>query len=75
MCSLAEMAAVVLRVALEAVIEPHYPAGPNGGRRPFPLAVMLRIYCLQQCANLSDPGAEEVLYDICSMRAFAGLAL
>ena len=45
------------------------------GRRPFPLAVMLRIYCLQQWYNLSDPGAEEVLYDICSMRAFAGLVL
>jgi IS5 family transposase len=29
---------------------------------------MLRIYCLQQWYNLSDPGAEEVLYDICSMR-------
>src|SRR6478736_4564642 len=53
---LAEMAAVVPWVALEAVIEPHYPkAGPNGGRRPFPLAVMLRIYCLQQWYNLSDP--------------------
>ena len=73
---LAEMAAVVPWVALEAVIEPHYPkAGANGGRRPFPLAVMLRIYCLQQWYNLSDPGAEEVLYDICSMRAFAGLEL
>src|SRR6187549_3185621 len=73
---LAEMVAVVPWVALEAVIEPHYPkAGPNGGRRPFPLAVMLRIYCLQQWYNLSDPGAEEVLYDICSMRAFAGLEL
>ena len=35
----------------------------------------LRIYCLQQWYNLSDPGAEEVLYDICSMRAFAGLEL
>src|SRR6476646_9533203 len=36
---LAEMAAVVPWVALEAVIEPHYPrAGPTGGRRPFPLA-------------------------------------
>ena len=73
---LAEMAAVVPWVALEAVIEPHYPkVGPNGGRRPFPLAVMLRIYCLQQWYNLSDPGAEEVLYDICSMRTFAGLEL
>lgn len=38
---LAEMAAVVPWVALEALIEPHYPkAGPSGGRRAFPLAVM-----------------------------------
>jgi IS5 family transposase len=70
------MAAVVPWDVLEALIEPHYPkAGPNGGRRPFPLAVMLRIYCLQQWYSLSDPGAEEALYDLCSMRAFAGLEL
>ena len=36
---------------------------------------MLRIYCLQQWYSLSDPGAEEALYDIQSMRAFAGLEL
>jgi IS5 family transposase len=73
---LAEMAAVVPWAALEAVIEPHYPKiGPKGGRRPFPLGVMLRIYCLQQWYNLSDPGAEEALYDIQSMRAFCGLEL
>ena len=71
---LAEMAAIVPWARLEAVIEPHYPRlGPQGGRRPFPLAVMLRIYCLQQWYNLSDPGAEEALYDIQSMRAFCGL--
>ena len=70
------MAAVVPWAALVAVLEPHYPkAGPLGGRRPFPLPVMLRIYCLQQWYNLSDPGAEEALYDIQSMRAFAGLEL
>jgi IS5 family transposase len=34
---------------------------------------MLRIYCLQQWYNLSDPGAEEALYDIQSMRAFCDL--
>jgi len=46
---LAEMAAVVPWDALEAVIAPHYPKlGPQGGRRPFPLIAMLRIYCLQQ---------------------------
>ena len=73
---LAEMAAIVPWVALEALIDPHYPKlGPQGGRRPFPLSTMLRIYCLQQWYNLSDPGAEEVLYDIQSMRAFAGLDL
>ncbi len=58
------------------MIEPHYPMlGPQGGRRPFPLLVMLRIYCLQQWYSLSDPGAEEALCDIQSMRAFAGLEL
>ena len=73
---LGEMAAVVPWVKLEALIEPHYPKmGPQGGRRPFPLPVMLRLYCLQQWYNLSDPGAEEALYDIQSMRAFCGLEL
>lgn len=73
---LAAMAAVVPWGKLEELIEPHYPKmGPQGGRRPFPLAVMLRIYCLQQWYNLSDPGAEEALYDIHSMRAFCGLEL
>jgi len=73
---LAEMAAVVPWSALASVVEPHYPrVGPQGGRRPFPLAVMVRIYCLQQWYRLSDPGAEEALYDIQSMRAFCGLEL
>ena len=73
---LAEMMTVVPWGALEAVIEPHYPKiGPKGGRRPFPLATMLRVYCLQQWYNLSDPGAEEALYDIQSMRTFCGLEL
>src|SRR3981189_514380 len=70
------MAAAVPWSALEAVIAPHYPKeGPQGGRRAFPIAVMLRIYCLQQWYNLSDPGAEEALYDIQSMRAFCNLEL
>jgi len=73
---LGEMSAVVPWGMLERLIEPHYPKiGPQGGRRPFPLGTMLRIYCLQQWYNLSDPGAEEALYDIQSMRAFARLEL
>jgi IS5 family transposase len=73
---LAEMVRIVPWGVLEALIEPHYPKiGPQGGRRPFPLSTMLRIYCLQQWYSLSDPGAEEALYDMQSMRAFAGLEL
>ena len=73
---LSEMGRIVPWSTLAAVIEPHYPKlGPQGGRRPFPLPTMLRIYCLQQWYTLSDPGAEEALYDIQSMRAFAGLEL
>jgi IS5 family transposase len=71
---LAEMEAVVPWSRLLDLIEPHYPKAGNG-RRPYPLAVMLRIYFLQQWYQLSDPGAEEALYDIQSMRAFAGLEL
>ena len=39
---------------LEARIERHYPKAGRG-RRPYPLAVMLRIHCVQLCYNLSDP--------------------
>jgi len=57
---LSQMGVVVPWAKLEALIEPHYPKmGPQGGRRPFPLPSMLRIYCLQQWYNLSDPGARK----------------
>ena len=71
---LGEMDAVVPWATLLGLIEPHYPKAGNG-RRPYPLEVMLRVYFLQQWYQLSDPGAEEALYDIQSMRAFAGLEL
>lgn len=45
------------------VIEPIYPKAGNG-RRPYPLDTMLRIYCMQQCYNLSDYAMEDVLYEI-----------
>ena len=74
---LSEMDPVVPWSKLEAVIEAHYPKAnlTGGARRPFPLTVMLRIYVLQQWYQLSDPGAEEALFDIPSMRQFAGLDL
>ena len=71
---LAEMDQVVPWTRLCALIETHYPkASPAGGRPPLPLERMLRIYCLQQWYNLSDPGAEEALYDSITMRRFAGV--
>ncbi len=36
---------------------------------------MLRVYCLQQRYQPSDPGAEEALQDVQSMRAFEGLEI
>jgi IS5 family transposase len=36
---------------------------------------MLRIYFMQNWFNLSDPGAEDALYDSESMRRFAGIEL
>jgi len=72
---LAEMDQVMPWTRLLALIEPHYPKGsPAGGRPPLPLERMLRIYCLQQWYNLSDPGAEEALYDSITMRQFAGVS-
>jgi IS5 family transposase len=73
---LAEMEAVVPWSRLLALIEPHYPkAGPKGGRPPMPLETMLRVYFLQQWYALSDPLAEEMLYDSDAMRHFAGIEL
>ena len=51
-----------------------YPK-PGQGRHPIPAAVMLRIYFLQQWYGLSDPGMEDSLYDVESMRRFAGVDL
>jgi IS5 family transposase len=71
---LAQMDAIVPWKRLCALIEPHYPSGELG-RPPIPLERMLRIYFLQQWFNLSDPAVEEALYDMVSMRAFAGIDL
>ncbi len=71
---LGEMDAVVPWAVLEALIAPHYPK-PGNGRQPYPLAVMLRIDFLQQWYQISDPAAEEALYDSNAMRQFARLEL
>ncbi|SEP25108.1 transposase, IS5 family [Salinihabitans flavidus] len=73
---LAEMHAVVPWGHLLALIEPHYPkVGPSGGRPSILLETMLRVYFLQNWYALSDPMAEETLYDSEAMRRFAGIEL
>src|ERR1700693_6009983 len=71
---LAEMDAVIPWARLSALIEPDYPKAGNG-RQPLGLDKMLRIYFLQQWFNLSDPQAEDAIYDSESMRRFARVGL
>jgi IS5 family transposase len=71
---LAEMDAVIPWDRLTALIAPHYPKAGNG-RQPLGLEKMLRIYFMQQWFNLSDPQAEDAIYDSESMRRFAGVEL
>jgi transposase, IS5 family len=71
---LAEMEAVIPWPRLLRLIEPHYPKAGNG-TQPMPMERMLRIYFMQNWFNLSDPAAEDSLYDSESMRRFAGIEL
>ena len=71
---LAEMDAVIPWSRLVDLIEPHYP-NTGKGRPPHDLERMLRIYFLQQWFNLSDPQAEDAIYDSESMRRFARVEL
>lgn len=69
-----EMERVIPWKALLNEIEPYYPKAGKG-RPPYALSTMLRIYFMQQWYGLSDPGMEETLYEIASMRRFAGLEM
>ena len=71
---LAEMDAVIPWSRLVGLIAPHYP-NTGKGRPPHDLERMLRIYFLQQWFNLSDPQAEDAIYDSESMRRFARVEL
>ena len=71
---LREMDAVLPWAELLALIAPHYPKAGRG-RRPVGVETMLRIYFLQQWFDLSDPAAEDAIYDSESMRRFVGVEL
>ncbi len=71
---LARMDGLIPWEHLEARIEPFYPKAGRG-RRPYPLSTMLRVHCVQLFYNLSDPGMEDLLYEVESVRRFVGLKL
>ena len=70
-----DMEKIIPWAELSAVIEPFYPKPQGAGRRPVGIDRMLRIHFLQHWFNLSDPAAEEALYDSRAMRRFAGIDL
>ncbi len=71
---LSEMNQIIPWKVLIGLIEPYYPKAGRG-RQPLGLEKMLRIYLLQIWFDLSDPQAEDAIYDSESMRRFAGVEL
>jgi len=71
---LSEMNAIIPWKIVVDLIEPYYPKAGRG-RQPLGLEKMLRIYFLQLWFDLSDPQAEDAIYDSESMRGFAGVDL
>ena len=62
-------------VAVDTTVMEKAIAYLKDGRPPMPMEVMLRVYFLQNWYGLSDPMAEETLYDSDAMRCFAGIEL
>ena len=71
---LAEMDKLLPWKELETPVARYYSKSLRG-RKPFPLSAMLRIHCMQLFYNLSDPAMEDTLYEVESMRRFAGITL
>lgn len=71
---LAEMDKLLPWKELSTPISRYYSKSLTG-RKPFPLSAMLRIHCMQLFYNLSDPAMEDMLYEVESMRRFAGISI
>ena len=69
---LSEMEGVIPWQVLLLHIEPHYPKSRRWGRQPMAALEQFRIYCLQNWFSLSGRQMEDALYEIESMRSFAG---
>ena len=72
---LSEMERCIPWPAFVDAIAPYYPTSGRRGGQPIGLEVMLRVYLMQQWFGLSDPLMEDSLYEVESMRCFAGLEL
>jgi len=72
---LEDMNTIIPWEGLVCAVEPFYPKPKGAGRRPIGIERMLRIYFLQHWFNLSDPAAEEAIYDSRAMRQFVGIDL
>lgn len=71
---LEEMEGVIPWEEFCGTIAPHY--GKKAiGRKKMEMIMMLKIYFLQQWYNLSDPAAEEEIYDRNSFQKFLGIDL
>ena len=57
---------------LLALVESHDL--PAGSQPPLGLSILLRIFFVQQWFNLSDPGAEEALYESPVLRSFVAVS-
>ena len=60
---------------LTATIEPCYSKPESAGRRPIGSGRMLLKHFAQHRFNLSNPAAEEAVYDSRSLRQFVGIDL
>lgn len=64
-----EMNNVVPWKKIKKIVKPHYYSSKYG-RPPMDIVLMLKIYCLQQWYQLSDPAMEEAIYDRVSFQRF-----
>jgi len=67
-----EMETIVPWSKLIALIEPYYPKSGKQGRQPKGLEIMFRIHCIQNWFSYSDRQMEDALYEVESIRRFAG---
>lgn len=67
-----QMDQVVPWKTLYSLIEPYHKQ-PKTGRKRIDLERKLRILCLQQWYNLSDPGVEDAIYDRNSFQKFLSI--